>query len=151
VLYGYSMGSGIATNAAVQIEPRALILEAPMTSFPEAVRQQVARVPNWVVRTKFDNVARLAELKVPVLIVAGEQDPVTPARFATMLASANDQFATAVIVPTANHVNIIRLGGRQAIAAFMEQFDGSGILASLSALGDQASDIADQILPTMDD
>lgn len=147
VLYGYSMGSGIATNAAAQIQPRALILEAPMTSFPEAVRQQVARVPNWVVRTKFDNVARLAELKVPVLIVAGEQDPVTPARFATMLASVNDQFATAVIVPAANHVNIIRLGGRQAVASFMEQFDESGILASLSALGEQANDIADSLLP----
>jgi uncharacterized protein len=125
VLYGYSMGSGIASNAAVQFRPRALILEAPMSNFLEAVQQQAGRVPSWLVRTRFDNRARVSELELPILLLAGGNDPVTPAWFALSLASANQRHARIHVVEDANHFNIIRLGGRQAIAEFMLQFEAT--------------------------
>lgn len=120
ILYGYSMGSAIASNAAAQVRPRGLILEAPISRFIEAVRQQASHVPAWLVRTRFDNRARIAELSAPVLLLAGGRDAVTPPLFARTLAAANPRFATVTLIEEANHVNIIRLGGRDAVRRFVE-------------------------------
>jgi pimeloyl-ACP methyl ester carboxylesterase len=120
ISYGYSMGSAIACSAAVQVRPRALILEAPISRFIEAVRQHAAHVPAWLVRTQFDNKARVADLSVPILLIAGGRDAVTPPVFALSLAAANEPFSTVRIVEEANHVNIIRLGGGTIVREFLE-------------------------------
>ena len=121
VIYGYSMGTAIAANAAAQVRPRGLILEAPISRFIEAVRQQAAFVPSWLVRTRFDNRSRLAELDMPVLLLAGGRDAVTPPGFARSLASVNQRHATVRIFDDANHFSIIRLGGGDAVRDFVDQ------------------------------
>ncbi len=119
VLYGYSMGTGIAANTAAQMEVNAVILEAPISNFLQAVRQQAGNVPAILVRSRFDNLSRIAEIKAPILLLAGGQDPVTPAVFAWALAEANPVFAHVEVIDDANHVNIIRLGGRQVVRDFL--------------------------------
>ena len=121
ILYGYSMGSAIAANAAVQVRPMALILEAPISRFIEAVRQQAAYVPSWLVRTRFDNRARIAELDLPVLLLAGGRDTVTPPGFARSLAAVNQRHATVRVIDDANHFSIVRLGGGDAVRDFIEE------------------------------
>lgn len=123
ILYGYSMGSAIASSAAAQVRPRALILEAPISRFIEAVRQQAAHVPAWLVRTQFDNKSRIAELDMPILLLAGGRDTVTPPLFALALASVNESFAKVRVIEDANHVNIIRLGGGQVVRDFVKALE----------------------------
>lgn len=125
ILYGYSMGTGIASNAAVQVRPLGLILEAPLSTFGDAVRQQVGRFPNWLVRTHFNNLARIAELDVPVLILAGGRDTVTPPSFALALAAAREATINLHVYDDANHFSIIRLGGREAVYEFLEELEDS--------------------------
>ena len=126
ILYGYSMGTAFAVNAATQVATKAVILEAPISSFLQAVRQQARGVPSWLVRTRFDNLARMAEIRSPTLLLAGGMDPVTPALFALSLAAANPLVARVEVFEEANHFSIIRLGGRQAVRAFLAQVeDGS--------------------------
>lgn len=125
VLYGYSMGTGIAANTAVQLDVRAVILEAPMSNFLQAVRQQAGNVPAILVRSQFDNLSRIAEIRAPILLLAGGQDPVTPALFAGALAEANPALAHVEVIEEANHINIIRLGGRQVVRNFLDGL-GSG-------------------------
>ena len=123
VLYGYSMGTAIATNAAVQIRPRGLILEAPISTFRAAVLQQVGSFPTWLVRTHFDNLARMEELDVPTLLLAGGRDAVTPPSFAMALAAARKNRISLKIIEEANHFSIIRLGGREAVLDFFDSFE----------------------------
>jgi uncharacterized protein len=52
VLYGYSLGTGVASYLATQARPRAVILEAPFTSFPDVVSRQTPTVPLWLVRSR---------------------------------------------------------------------------------------------------
>lgn len=120
IAYGYSMGTAIACSAAVQVRPRAVILEAPISRFIEAVRQHAAHVPAWLVRTRFDNKARIADLSVPILLLAGGRDTVTPPVFALSLAAANEQFSLVRVIEEANHLNIIRLGGGEIVREFLE-------------------------------
>jgi len=123
IFYGYSMGTGIASNAAVQVRPIGLILEAPISTFGEAVRQQARRFPTWLVRTHFNNLARIAELDMPILILAGGRDTVTPPSFALALAAAREPSVNLQIYDEANHFNIIRLGGRDAVRQFLEELE----------------------------
>jgi uncharacterized protein len=119
VLYGYSMGTGIASYLAPQIHPRAMILEAPFTSFGDVVQRQAGPLPLWLVRTKFDTRSRIAKVDAPILILAGQNDWVTPPDFAETLAGLSEGFSKLQIIPDANHVNIIRKGARDVVTSFL--------------------------------
>jgi len=121
VLYGYSMGSAFAANAASGLTPMGLILEAPISRFIDAVRQQARFVPGWMVRTRFDNVSRLAELSLPILLLAGGRDHVTPVSFATLLAEVSQPHATLHVMEDANHFTIIRRGGKAIVESFLDR------------------------------
>ncbi len=132
ILYGYSMGSGFAANAASLTDPLGVVLEAPISNFLAAVRQQAGPVPSFLVRTRLDNLARIPEIRAPILLWAGGQDAVTPPSFARALAAANPNFANVEIVPDANHFNIVRLGGRETIGAFLDRIDSRNMAAGPS-------------------
>lgn len=122
ILYGYSMGTGIASYAAAQSRPRALILEAPFTTFADAVRQQAGRAPVWLVRTQFDTRSRISEIDVPILLLAGGQDGITPASFAEKLAALNEKFASLHIFKEAGHDDMFAYGAWEKVTGFLDQF-----------------------------
>lgn len=124
IIYGYSMGTGVASYVAALAQPLGLVLEAPFTTFGDAVRQQFAQVPDWLVRTKFDTRSRLNKVAAPILILAGAKDQITPARFAQRLADMNDDRASLVVVPDGNHLNLIRKGGGAAVQGFLAKLKG---------------------------
>ncbi|TKT79376.1 alpha/beta fold hydrolase [Aquamicrobium sp. LC103] len=123
VLYGYSMGTGIASYVAMQGRPRAVILEAPFTSFPDAVHRQASSVPLWLVRTRFDTRSRIGGIDVPILLLAGQEDAITPPAFAEALASLSEGFSKLYVLPEANHINMIRHGAREIISGFLFGLD----------------------------
>lgn len=119
IIYGYSMGTGVASYVAARAQTLGLVLEAPFTTFGDAVRQQFAQVPEWLLRTKFDTRSRIDKVNAPILILAGDKDQITPARFAERLASMNADHASLVVVPDGNHLNLIRKGGAAAVQGFL--------------------------------
>lgn len=119
VLYGYSMGTGIASYVASQSRPRALILEAPFTSFPEVVGRHAFALPLWLVRSRFDTRSRIAAIDAPILLLAGQNDAITPPDFAEALAALNEGFSRLHVFPEATHANMIALGAREIITGFL--------------------------------
>lgn len=127
VLYGYSMGTGIASYVATATRPRALILEAPFTSFPDAVRQQAPSVPIWLVRSRFDTRSRISDIDAPILLLAGEEDRITPPDFAKSLAALSQGVSKLEILPEANHVNMARRGALEVVSGFLVSIAGGGV------------------------
>ncbi|MET0170559.1 MAG: alpha/beta fold hydrolase [Aliihoeflea sp.] len=125
IIYGYSMGTGVASYVAALAKPLGLVLEAPFTTFGDAVRQQFAQVPEWLVKTKFDTRSRLNKVAAPILILAGAKDQITPARFAQRLAAMNEDRTSLVVVPDGNHLNLIRKGGDAAVQGFLAKLKGT--------------------------
>jgi uncharacterized protein len=120
VLYGYSMGTGIASHVAAASRARGLILEAPFTSFGDVVRNQSRAVPLWLVRTRFDTFSRMEGIHMPILLLAGEADEVTPPGFAERLASNNSAFASLHVIPGAVHDTIIESGAWETLSGFLD-------------------------------
>jgi pimeloyl-ACP methyl ester carboxylesterase len=107
VLYGRSLGSGLATYLATRYPARQLILETPYDNIPNVVRAKSnVPIPAGLIRTRFPNDQRLAMVDIPAYIFAGSHDKLIPlrcsARLRPHLNTADDFF----IIEGAGHKNL---------------------------------------------
>jgi hypothetical protein len=90
IIAAHSMGTGTAVQMAQEFPPAALILLAPFTTLPDAAAAALPYVPvRWLMRDRFDNLAKVRKLAMPVLIVHGTADPVVPFALGQRLAEAS--------------------------------------------------------------
>ena len=77
VIYGESLGSGVATKMAEEYSSCALILQSPFSSLPDVARYQYPWIflPPW---DKFDSLSRIKKIKTPLLILHGKKDVIVP-------------------------------------------------------------------------
>ena len=78
ILYGRSLGSGVASHLATTNAVQALILETPYESIKEMAAVMVPFAPSFLVRYDLDNAKNIKELSVPILIIHGTADSVIP-------------------------------------------------------------------------
>lgn len=122
VVYGESLGSGIAVALATQREVAALILEAPYSSIAEVAQSVYWYMPaKWLVHDKFDSTAIIGELTVPILIVHGGRDRVIPPRFARLLHEAAPDHTELVILPEAGHEDLYGHGMIKILGDFFNR------------------------------
>ncbi len=79
VIFGESLGGGVATWLAVQHPPRALILASTFTSIPDLGAQVYPWLPvRWISRIHYNNLAHLENMRAPVLIAHSPGDDLIP-------------------------------------------------------------------------
>ena len=89
VLFGYSLGTGLAAALAAEQPPAALVLVAPYSSIPHVAAEHYPFVPTeWLVIDRFDTLARLPHVAAPILIVHGTADRTVPFDNGAALAAA---------------------------------------------------------------
>jgi uncharacterized protein len=97
VVWGFSLGSGVAVALAAKHPVAKLILEAPYTSTADVAGAMFPVVPvSLLMRDQFHSDQRIANVTAPLLIIHGSNDPAIPVRFGERLfAMANEpkQFA----------------------------------------------------------
>lgn len=77
VLYGESIGSGVAVEMARAIQPRYLILEAPFTSAADVAKRSYFFLPvDLLMKDRYDNIDKIKEITSSLLIVHGDEDEV---------------------------------------------------------------------------
>lgn len=87
IVIGNSIGSGTATQMALEFEPAALILISPFDSLIDVAAETMPIIPvRMLIRDRFDNVAKIGELSMPILIQHGTVDKVVPYAHAVRLA-----------------------------------------------------------------
>ncbi|MBI3408891.1 MAG: alpha/beta hydrolase [Planctomycetes bacterium] len=79
LLYGGSLGGGVAVHIASRRPHRALVLAKTFTSAPDVAGRAYPWLPvHWVMRNRFDNLARIKECRQPVFIGHGTADRLIP-------------------------------------------------------------------------
>lgn len=79
VIWGHSLGTGPATWLASEVNPRLLVVQAGYTSLPDVAIRRLPVVPvHWLMRNRFPNIDRIAQVDAPVLIAHGEHDLIVP-------------------------------------------------------------------------
>ncbi|MHB1423882.1 MAG: alpha/beta hydrolase [Gemmataceae bacterium] len=79
ILYGGSLGGGIATELASRRPHWALVLVATFTSIPDMAQSRFPWLPGrWLVRQRFDNLDKIASCRGPVFLAHSPQDGLIP-------------------------------------------------------------------------
>lgn len=79
VLYGGSLGGGVAVDVASRREHRALLLLATFASMPGVAQWLYPWLPvRWFMRNRFDSVSKIRHVRRPVFIAHGDRDRLIP-------------------------------------------------------------------------
>ena len=79
ILYGESLGTGIATELAQTNNYAGLVLETPFTSMVKAAKNFYPYIPvSFLLKDKYDNQKKIKNIKIPVLVMHGEEDQIVP-------------------------------------------------------------------------
>ncbi len=80
VLLGQSLGTGVAVEMAARARGARLVLISPYTSMADVVRRYVPFLPvGFVVRDRYETLAKASNVEVPTLVVHGGKDKLIPA------------------------------------------------------------------------
>jgi uncharacterized protein len=118
VVYGRSIGSGPALHVAATRPVAGVILESAFTSLRALARRHYPVFPSALAGSGFDNLAAIARVNAPVLLVAGERDRLVPAAMGRDLAAVAGGPAELWIIPRADHNTVWELGTE----AYAERF-----------------------------
>lgn len=122
VLYGESLGSGVATELAAAKPVGAVILEAPFTSIPEVGQRHYWYLPvKWLMRDRFDSLSRIAKVKAPVLVLHSDRDPVVPEEFSKRLYAAANEPKAIREFPGAGHNAFDPVALANAVKEFLDR------------------------------
>ena len=79
IIYGESLGTGIAVEIAQNKNFAGLILETPFTSMTEAAKNFYPYIPvNLLLKDKYKNNQKIKNINIPVLIMHGKADQIVP-------------------------------------------------------------------------
>jgi uncharacterized protein len=92
IVYGESLGGGVAVEMARRHAPRALVLMKTFTSLPAIGQRQYPFLPvKWLMYNRFDNLAKIGEVHRPVFIASATHDTLVPFEMGKELyAAANE-------------------------------------------------------------
>jgi fermentation-respiration switch protein FrsA (DUF1100 family) len=120
VVFGESLGSGVAVKVAAEHAIAALILQAPFTSAADVAQHHYPFLPaRWLIKDRYDSAARIGALRAPLLIVHGEADAVVPAGFGRALLAAAPEPKRGLFIAGAGHNDVPMRGGADAVLAFL--------------------------------
>jgi pimeloyl-ACP methyl ester carboxylesterase len=123
VIYGESLGTGVATQVALDAAARGLILDAPFTSIVDIGASRFPMLPvRLLLSHRYETINVIGEVRMPLLVVHGEADRIVPVEMGRQVFAAATRAPEPkrlVTFPGAGHANHMRFGSFDAIAAFI--------------------------------
>lgn len=118
ILWGHSLGTGVATEMASRGHGRALVLVAPFTSIPALVSDVVPLLPAaTLVVDPFHSLAKCPAIDIPTLVIHGDHDEVVPLWMGEALARGVAGDSELVLVEGGRHSDLFARDGRRLLAA----------------------------------
>ncbi len=106
ILYGESLGSGVAVQMASEQKFAALVLQAPYTSVTNRAAEIYWFLPvRLMLRDHFESLNKISLVKSPVLIFHGELDATIPIEHGKQLLAAANEPKQAVFFADVEHNN----------------------------------------------
>jgi hypothetical protein len=122
VPWGYSLGSGVAVALAATHPVDRLVLEAPYSSTVDVAAAAFPFLPvRWLMKDTFRSDLRIAQVKVPLLVLHGGRDRVIPLRFGERLYALANEPKRMVRFPDAGHNDLDAYGAMAAARTFLNE------------------------------
>jgi fermentation-respiration switch protein FrsA (DUF1100 family) len=120
VLWGQSLGGGVATRLASEQRVAGVILEAPFTSVADRAQELYPILPaRWLTLDRFDILSRIQAIGAPLMIVHGEGDRVVPVGHGRQIFAAAREPKRGVFIPHADHNDLYGYGLVDHVRTFL--------------------------------
>ena len=108
LIYGKSLGGGVAVHLASRCEHRALVLVKTFTSAPAVGGQLFPWLPvRWIMRNRFASIDRIKDCRRPIFFAHGDVDEVIPFSLGKKLFEAAGEPKQFVTMPGVRHNDAI--------------------------------------------
>ena len=79
ILYGESLGTGVATELGQDNSFAGIVLESPFTSIADAAKIYYPYLPiDLLIKDRYDSLKKIKNINIPILIMHGKKDDVVP-------------------------------------------------------------------------
>lgn len=120
IVYGESLGTGVAIQVAAEKTVGGVILDAPYTSLVDVAALHYAYLPVRALMTdRYDSVAHISRVTAPLLILHGERDDVVPVDLGRRLFELANEPKTLRTFPQAGHSDHWEFGSNEAVYAWL--------------------------------
>jgi fermentation-respiration switch protein FrsA (DUF1100 family) len=115
IYFGRSLGAAVALQLAVEEPPAGLVMESAFISVT-ALGWRLQPVSYalfgwWAISSRYDNLAKIGQLRCPLLLFHGDRDRIVPPDMARKLFNAAPQPKTLYLIPGAGHNDTTEIGG----------------------------------------
>jgi uncharacterized protein len=116
VIYGHSMGSGVAVEVASRLKAPAdygaIILESALTSFPDVAVQAswLGRLISSFNNERFDSISKIAQVQAPLLMLHGNADTTVPVSLGNQLFVAANAPKQWLVIDGGKHSDLHEAG-----------------------------------------
>lgn len=123
VIYGQSLGSGVASGLAAHRSPAALILETPFTSLCKTIEVTLYVVPACLLMwdERYETIERIAAINAPLLVLHGDQDGVVPLWMGQAVYDAHKGEKEIKVYPGGRHNDLRLYGASLDAMRFMDR------------------------------
>jgi pimeloyl-ACP methyl ester carboxylesterase len=112
VLFGESLGTGVAVNLASRHPVAGLVLDSPYASVTRLAERQFSWLPvSFLITDRFDAEARIGRVHAPVMIMHCEEDRVIPPAHAWRLYAKANAPKQLWILPGCGHIQTLKRHG----------------------------------------
>jgi fermentation-respiration switch protein FrsA (DUF1100 family) len=125
ILWGESLGSGLAVRLAVEQPVAAAVLEAPYTSMTAMARLRYPfPLVGRLLLDRFDSLSVIGAVRAPVLVIHGARDRIIPLAMGRAIYAAAPDPKELWIAEEAGHVDLVEAGAIEAAGEFVSRLQG---------------------------
>jgi len=125
IVFGESLGTGVATKLAGVKNCAGLILDSPYTSMLDLARASYPWLPiRRLLRDRYETIRHIKRVTVPVLVLHGEADRRVPVAMGLAVHDAVLAPAQLIVYPGAAHLDHRRYGSFDDVDRWLRQLPG---------------------------
>ncbi len=119
VLYGESLGTGVAVQMATEYAISGLVLESPYSSTTDVGAWRYPFLPvRYLMWDRYESTDKIGNVHVPLLLMHGEADTTVPTAFGKKLFAAANEPKRGMFMPGLGHNTIYNGAVQEAVLQF---------------------------------
>ena len=123
IIYGESLGTGVAVEMANKNDFNSIILESPFTSIENSAKIYYPYLPvKYLLKDRYDTISKIKMVESPIMIMHGEKDDVVPFSMGKELFEKANSPKQSYFTPDDDHMMEFNSSLLQKIKDFIEKY-----------------------------
>lgn len=123
VLFGESLGTGVAVQMALEYPVKSLVLQSAYTSMVDVGHYHYPFLPvSWLLKDRYDSASKIERIKQPLLFLHGINDRIVPVTLAKKLVALANAPKVAKYYPDHGHNDLVSQQLQADVLDFLKNY-----------------------------